>query len=595
MRKSVMIMLFALMLSTAQATDITVKATVKSARIAFGSVVSYTITVNGAQDLQPPALPPIDGLDVRYSGPATHVAVINGVYSVEQSFNYVLIPLKKGSLTIPPVEVDVKGQKFTTEAVAVDVVTAVDETPSVNGGGDKVQDIESRLKVLMAVSKARVYAGEAVPLTIRLYVNQLSLQELSFPEITHDGFRLESFSEPKQFQEAMDGINWQVIEFSTLLYPTRAGGIKISPAVLRGSLLFKAESSKDTSGGLFDDGFFGNFFTSYQKRPVTMTSNAVTLDALPLPEEGKPADFSGAVGEFEFTAEAAPLKVKAGDPVTLRMQLTGVGSMKAVTLPVFKADGFKVYDPQIKDEGARKSLEQVLIPTDVKLSAIPPVKFTYFDVKSGAYRMIERGPFPLQVAPASKGDEFQAVGFSRSAEVSVPETFGRDIVFIKDHPGRLEKRADAPLWQMAFYVILALYLQAWGAFLVIYLRRRRLMNDPRFARQAAAAREARAVFKAAREHLADGNTKGFYEVLENGLRDYFSSRCGLPSGNLDILSVEEVLRAAQLDEKYILRLKDIYKVAEHARFAGMPGGVEGMQSHLADAEDIVRLVERRSR
>ena len=595
MRKPMITLMLAAVALSAWASDIGVKATVTAGRVALGTALQYTITVSGIQNIQPPVLPAVDGFDVRYSGPATRVSVINNTYAVEESFNYVFIPLKEGKFTIPAIPVDVKGQTFTTEAIPVEVLPAGAEVSPAPDAGVKGKDLESRMKLLMGVAREKAYVGEAVPLTVRLYVNQLSLQELSFPEIAQEGFRLDPFTEPKQFQETADGSAWQVVEFSTLLYPLKPGETNIAPALVRGSLLFKAEPSRDTSGGIFDDGFFGNFFSSYQKRPVTISSNAAKFDVRPLPEEGKPADFSGAVGEFDFKVEASPREVKSGDPVTLRMILTGMGNMKGVSLPVFKADGFKVYDPQIKDEAGRRVLEQVIIPTDTKVTEVPALKFTYFDVPSGSYRTLERGPFPLKVAPSASGDEFQAMGFARPSAVSAPETLGRDIVFIKDNPGRLEQRTQGMSGRIVFYAMIAIYLQVWGAALVFYLRRRRLLDDPKFARQIASAREARRMFHLAGERLAAGDTKGFYDALEKGLRDYFVARLGVLPGGMDTASIEKALTGIRLDGKYLAGVRDIFKAAEHARFAGMPAGVSAMRTHLADAEDIVRAVERRSR
>jgi hypothetical protein len=595
MRKPIITFILVSVAAAALASDIAVKATVTTGLVALGTAMPYTITVSGVQNLQPPVLPPMDGFDVRYSGPATRVSVINNSYEVEQSFNYILIPLKEGKFTIPAVTVDVKGQALTTEPIPVEVVPAGAATSSSPDAASKAQDIESRLKLLMGLARDKVYVGEAVPLTVRMYVNHLSIQELSFPEIAQDGFRLEPFTEPKQFQEVLDGVNWQVVEFSTLLYPAKPGEIRVAPGMVRGSLLFKAESPRDTAGGIFDDGFFGNFFSSYQKRPLTLTSNAAKIDVLPLPEEGKPADFSGAVGEFDLKVEASPIEVKSGDPVTLRMILTGVGNMKAVSLPVFKADGFKVYDPQIKDEAGRRVLEQVIIPTDTKVSEVPALKFSYFDTRSGNYRTIERGPFPLKVAPPASGEEFQAMGFSRPAAVALPETLGRDIVFIKDSPGRLAQRSGGITGRIVFYAMIAIYLQAWVGGLVFYLRRRKMTEDPKFARQVASAREARRRFQLAAERLAGGDAKGFYDALENGLRQYFVSRLGVLPGDMDMASVDKALMGARVDGKHAAGMRDIFKAAEHARFAGMSAGESDMRTHLALAEDMVRAVERRLR
>lgn len=578
------------------AADVSVKAVVNDNRGFVGTGFAYTITVNGAQDVPAPVLPALDGLDVRYVGPATRVSVINNAYSIEQSFNYSIVPLKEGRFVIPSVTVDVKGQILQTEPIPVDILPSGAKPAVSDAGGAPVkEDIEGRLKLLMGTPRERVYIGEAVPLTVRLYVNQLALQDLSFPQITADGFQIDPFTEPRQFQETLQGVNWQVVEFSTFLFPSRAGEVVVPSVLVRGSLLFKASQSRDPSGGFFDEGFLSSFFTSYQKRAVTVKSLPLKLDVLPLPEEGKPVDLSGGVGEFDLSVDVAPLKVKAGDPVTVRMMLSGAGNMKAVRMPVLEGAGFKSYDPQIRDEPGRKILEQVLIPVDVNCRQIPAIRFSYFDPKAGVYRAIERGPFVLEVAPPVSGEEFQAVGFSQPVAVTSPEQIGRDIIFIKDDPGMFKRHSGHMARHALFYIALVVFVQVWAAFLAFYVYRRRLLKDPHFARQRGAAREVYKVFDQAKEHINAGAVKAFYDVLENGLNDYFVLRLELPPGRAEFSSLEVSLKTLKVDEKLIAALEDIYAIAERARFAGSAVTQTDMRTHLADAEDIVRAVERRAK
>ncbi len=572
------------------------KAVVDDNHGSVGTGFAYTITVNGAQDAAAPALPVIDGFDVHYVGPATRVSVINNAYSVEQSFNYSIVPLKEGHFVIPAITVVVKGQSLQTETIPIDIAASGARPAAGSSGGTPVkEDIEGRLKLLMAAQRNTVYVGEAVPLTVRLYVNQLALQDLSFPQITMDGFQADPFTEPKQFQDTLQGVNWQVVEFSTLLYPARTGEIVIPSAQVRGSLLFKASQPRDPSGGFFDEGFLSSFFTSYQKRAVTVTSVPLKLEVLPLPNEGKPADFADVVGQFDLNVEVAPLKVKAGDPVTVRMALTGAGNMKAVRMPVLQASGFKSYDPQVKDEAGRKTLEQVLIPTDVSARQIPAIRFSYFDPKAGAYRTIERGPFTLDVAAPAAGEEFQAVGFAQPSAVTAPEKLGRDIIFIKDDPGVLRRRSSHMGRHALFYIALAVFVQVWAAFLAFYLYRRRILKDPRFARQRGAAREVYKVFDAAKLHINTAGVKTFYDILEKGLSEYFVLRLELPPGRVEFLPLEAALKALKVDGKLVAAIEDIYAAAERVRFAGLSVPESAMRSHLADAEDIVRAVERRAK
>ncbi len=578
--------------SMAFAEDIAVKATVSSNRVALGSGLTYTVTVTGAQGSKPPVINNVDGFDVRYTGPATRVSVINGAYSVEESFNYAFIPLKEGKFTIPSVTFDVKGQSFTTEPILVEVASAQKAAAGNDPNGTQ-QDIESRLKLLISLPKDSVYVGEALPVTIRLYVNQLSLQELSFPEITQEGFQIDAFADARQMNDVLEGVNWHVVEFTTNLYPTRSGELIIAPIIVRGNLVFKMNEQRDPTSGIFDDGFFSNFFTSYQKKPVTITSRPIKLKVLPMPTEGRPDDFSGAVGQYDLSLEASPLKVKAGDPITLHMTITGPGSLKAVNPPAFKADGFKVYDPQIKDEQGRKVIEQVVVPVDVSKKQIPAMRFTYFDTQANAYKTLERGPLAIEVAAPASGEEFQAVGFSPGTMTS--ETLGRDILFVKENSSKFERVQSFLRRNMVFYIALAVYLQVWAGLMVFYFYRRRLLTDPAYARQQVAARQALLTLAPAKEFLVKGDARQFYDVVIRSLSQYFTERVGLVPGRMDMASIDAGLCQMKVDQKFINMTEDIFKAAEQARFAGMSVDQGQMRNHLADAQDIIRAVERRAK
>ena len=145
---------------------------------------------------------------------------------------------------------------------------------------------------------------------------------------------------------------------------------------------------------------------------MTVTSQPILLHVSPLPKDNRPQDFSGAIGQFDFQADVSPLQVKAGDPLTLKMDLKGSGNFKNLKMPVFKALGFKSYEPQIKDVGDEKTAEEVIIPTSAGIKEVPALHFSYFDTSIKDYKTITQGPFAIQVMAPGPEQDFKAVGFS---------------------------------------------------------------------------------------------------------------------------------------------------------------------------------------
>src|SRR5262249_9469284 len=159
-----------------------------------------------------------------------------------------------------------------------------------------------------------------------------------------------------------------------------------------------------------------------------------------------PADFSGAVGEFDFDVTAAPGELNAGDPITVHMEVKGVGNVESVTAPrVPVGKEFRAYDPTTVADATgpgHLTVEQVLIPRDATVREVPAITFSFFEPETGTYRTIARGPFPVTVH-AAPGTQTAVIG---GAEAPAPkpapekEKLGRDIVYIKDSPGDLGVR-----------------------------------------------------------------------------------------------------------------------------------------------------------
>lgn len=316
------------------------------------------------------------------------------------------------------------------------------------------------------------------------------------------------------------------------------------------------------------------------------------MTAKPLPEEGKPSDFSGGVGRFTFDVSAAPLKVKAGDPVTLKMSVAGTGDLKMVKMPVFADNRFKMYDPQVKELNGQKNDEQVIVPLKEGVSEIPSITFNYFDTAEGKYVSLTRGPFPIDVLPMESGQEFQAVGFAERPVSLVKESFGKDILFIKDHPGILLRKQNwfgRNGWLLA---ILLVYINLWGILFGVYLYRRKLMDDPGFARRSAAMRSARSEMKALKFLIVEGGSRAFYSQLFKIFNDYLQKKMNILPGNADLASVESALISQRIENKKIVLLKELYDLAERARFASASVSIEDMKRSFFDMEEILEEIER---
>lgn len=576
------------------ADDVSLTATVDSNRVTLGNSTHLILKVSGTQKAEPIELPAMDGFETKYLGPQSEVSIVNGNYSASKSFIYVLFSNKAGKFTIPSLSMTIDGKPYQTQPIEVSVEDAPSTSTSTDpktSGAPTAVTLQDKIMLMVAAPKKEMYLHEQVPLSIKLFYGGVNISDVQYPSLDTTGFTKTDFGEPEQTQQVLNGMGFNVVHFKTSISPTRAGELTIGPAQLQANILYKSESQPIS--GTFGTDIFDNFFTSYERRPFTVTSEVVKVNVLSLPEEGKPENFSGAVGKYEFTATATPVDVKVGDPITLRMKVASDGDLKTVTMPSFSDPHFKTYDPQIKDEGREKILEQVIIPTSTDVKEVPAVSFSYFDTESKAYKTVTQGPFSVIVSPPNPGDEFKAVGFESAAPLArSPEEVGKGIIFIKEHMDDLRPKGHHFYNAWIFWLIVILYVCVWAAGLAFYFVRRRLKTDTRFARKLKAPRQAREGLEKTKSLMQHKDAQGFYSAAVKTLNEYIGNRLHIPSGGLTGDAVVRILNQKGFDAEVILAIKHIFETADMVRFASVRPDEQQMKKDFEQLKAVIEGLEK---
>lgn len=575
--------------------------TIEADNVELGSTVELTLIFNGTAAAPPVQLPKIEGLETRYIGPSTQIAILNGQMSRSVAVTFMVIPLKTGTFQIPSITVTLNGKDYTSQPVDLQVTDPGSGRPLGQGQNSSVGGLQDKVFIVMSTPKKEAYLNEPIPLTIKLYVSDIAVKSLQYPVLDHDGFSADNFSEPERYRQAIGGLDHQVVAFKTFVYPSRAGDLTLGPAKLIANILFKRSGRRADPFDRFESIFgedFGGFFDSLDVTPVTLESPDLGIRVLPLPEEGKPEDFSGAVGTYDFTASVSPTEVKAGDPLTVKMQVAGHGNLKAVTMPAFKdLKNFKVYDPQISERDGVKFSEQVVIPTSDTIRELPAVRFSYFDAEHKKYETVTRGPFPLAVAPGLKADEAKVVGLSPVVPEDEPreEPLGRDIRFIKDGMGTLRKRGAACYRTPGFLGLAGVFLAIWSGLFLYHQVAHHLKKDPRLARRLQAPYKARKGLLEARHFMAQGREKEFYDALFKVLQDYFSGKFHLPAGTITGSVIAGLLRQKGINGAVLKNIETVFAECELVRFASAQAGPEKMPVSFRLGEEIIDYLERNYR
>ncbi len=579
--------------------DIGFEASVNTSRAALGSSLQLSLTITGTQDAKSIDLPSIDGLEHRYLGPSTRISIVNGKYSSSIAHIYTLIPLKVGKFQIPSISISISGKTFSTNPINFEVVDqGGSQGPKQNGKESQALNLKDKVFLTIEIPKTTVYLNEKNSLTIKLYISGVSLRDIQFPEFKQIGFNVDEFQKPTEYQEIVGGIRYQVAEFKTFIYPTRVGKFSIGPVKQKSNILIRSTESRRRfgSGGLdsfFNDDFFGRPFERYQKHPITIESNELSMEVLPLPEQGMPNNFSGAVGQFEFEATVSPREVKVGDPVTLRMNVQGEGSLKTVAIPSLKkSDNFKLYEPQIKVEGDKKTLEQVVIPLSEKATQIPAIEFSYFDGEEKKYNTITKGPFLLEVTKLDTKDPFKLLEFGDEKKMEREEKVGRDIIFIKDHPGKFRKKNYLLYKSHGFVALVVATSIIWMSSLLAYRRTVKLKTDIGYARRLQAPKQARKSLSQALKYLEKKQQKDFYNSIFKTLQEYFGNKYHLASGAVTVETVKNNLNSQKTNAKLLENIESVFAECDLIRYASVSPDEGKMREDYKKTEEIIDYVER---
>ena len=523
----------------------------------------------------------VDGLDIQYAteSESSSISIYNGIRSGESttSLIYQVVPQRNGSFTIPAVTIKVDGKDYTTNPVVLHV------QPTSAGESDKIAFAE------IFVKKKTLYVGEAIPVEVRLYVDaEKRWQPTAMPDLDGEGFTKQKMPEPHRNEDPVvrNGKEYDLLIFKTVIAPIRAGDLTIGPS----EIPFVAQVPRARRGGhspadIFGDFFDDSFFSVQQK--MTAKAEPVHLTVKPLPLVGKPSDFSGAVGNFEFSAEGTPNQVKMGDPITMKMTITGRGNFDRVSAPVIAdATGWRTYPPSTTftpddpvNYSGTKTFEEAIIP-ETKKTAMPVFYFSFFDPAKGKYVTLNSEAVPLQVegsAPPAPGPVALPPTTGSSAPAPAPQP--EDIVGIRYD--RDEPRAFAPLYERREFWLaqgaVGVVLLGLGAFRI---RRR---PDAAALQKAALREEKDAAWQRLRR--TDLGHADFFDAAARVAQIDTALATGALVADIDAAAVRS---SAHLDEQAAETINEIFNSRAELHYAG--GGSGNGQVSASDRERVLGVL-----
>lgn len=404
--------------------------------VKVGESATLTITASGA-DASSISEPQVPGLNFNEIGQASRIQSINGVTTSATSMTFEVTAEQPGVYSIPapapgaqPVVLTVAPSGSAAGSVAGGAGAATGSAtgagaPPTAGAGAGSQESPTHLSadgaafVRLRVPKHNIYVGESVPIDVEVGLRDGLVASLNGPPtLNGDAFTLNPLpSRPDSREAIVDGRPFTVLTWHSLLSAVKPGSLSLTVETPLTVRLRTTRSGSGVFGPGFDDPFddpiFQNFFRGRSffgttQKDITISSAPLGFEIAPLPTEGRPASFSGAVGQFTVRSELSDQNAAAGDPLTLRLRITGSGNFDRVSDPMLRdVPGWKTYDPtsQFKPSDeigftGEKIFEQPLIATDAGAQTLPPIEFSYFDPTAGRYEVARTTPLGVEITPA---------------------------------------------------------------------------------------------------------------------------------------------------------------------------------------------------
>ena len=593
--------LFALLWAQgADAQDVTVQASVDRARVEVGDLIQFTVEVAAAQmgSVSAPQVPTPDGMQLTGSTSSTSmsVSIVNGAMTTKRTTAYVFSfrAQRAGTYVLGPAQLAHDGKTIRSDQVRVEVVkrsgrpqTRPAPSTGRSMGRSEIREIEQNLFLQAIPEKRVVYVGEQVGVTYKLFT-RYDLRNVQYGHVpTFTGFWAETVFDAQRLnmqREVVDGRAFNTALLKRLaLFPTTAGKHALEQLEVNCEIVAGRRSR-----GLFD-------FDPFDTQQVTVRSGDIEIEVKPLPA-GAPKGFGGAVGQFEMRAEAIPDKVKAGDPVAVKVVVQGAGNLHAIDEPIRPDRArFKFYDPktnlETRKQGTRisgqKTFEYVAIPQKAGQVILPPFTLAYFDPGQGRYKTVRTKSIALHVTPGELAP--QPVDGLRGEEV---RALGSDIRYIKPDRMHLADQGLLLYQRSGFWLLqLVPILGVAGAY--AYRRHRvRLEGDVAYARRRRSRSEAQRRLGKAKGLLEAGDSAGFHGEVHRSLAQFVADRTNRAAAGLTADQIGAVLVGHGVDAQVIAGVQDVFGQCDQARFA--PGQIseEQMQALFAQTEDLIGALER---
>ncbi len=512
---------------------------------------------------------------------------INGKRSFSKTYSYFLSPQTRGKVAIGQATIEINGETYKTLPIEVEVTTAVD----VPKDGNNAEYIASENVHLVAeVSNPNPYLNEAITVTYKLYVSHdVSItsqwREIDTPK--YADFWSQNIDNQNNFKVSEGKYNGQdyryVVLRTTVLYPQKTGQLDIEPLTL--------DIPVDVQGNRRD--IFGRRLMERVNKTVSAGNRVINVKPLPL--EGKPDGFNGAVGDFSFDVTTNKTTLNANESLRLDVKVSGKGNLKLFTAPTIKLPNtLEVYEPE-HSESVTTTINGMqgfigdsytVVPQFKGTYPINPISFSFFDPKTEKYRTITSKEFTIEV---ENGPLSNATAGNTSNEVN------KQVVLSKDNFKYIKLDANLkPITQESFFKSALFWSLLGGPFILIPLfilagkKRKSRLDDVEGNKVRRANKLAKKYLSEAKRNIS--NHVAFYESLELALHNYLKAQLNIETSEMEKSLISKMMIDRNVEDGVVENFIGLLKSCEFARYASSSNA--SVQQDYNKAVEVISNIDK---
>ncbi len=505
-------------------------------------------------------LPDFEGFRV-VSGPFQQISqtVVNGKVSWSKSFGYTIQPTKQGVLTIGSATMTYRGQKYQTDPVKL-TVTAPVERP--NDPSEPLLNVEESVHLVAQVSKRNPYLNEPVSVVYKLYFkSDLAIRNFNMTASPEYNDFWSHNIEVKQFETEVENFKGEkyssVIVKKVLLYPQKSGKLTIEPLDLEVALQVPTNRRN----------MFGRV---YHNTSTKLSTGVQNVDVKPLPEAGKPADFSGAVGAFDLIVTTDKTAIRQGETIEMDVTVSGKGNLELFSLPkpVFPSS-LEVYDPIPKKQitvglsgmNGKVSEKYTIIPQFQGKYIIKPIHFSYFDLETRTYKTLTSKEIMIDMIDGPVGNQ-SAQDDTIAKNEATPQSHFK-FIELKTNLHPVVKQDF--LFSTRFFVWLLLPLLLIPV--LIFAKNKKEERDSDVE-----GNKVRSTNKLAKKYLSEArknqhDKEKFYNSLEKALHNFLKAKLKIETSEMSKDKISEILLQRKANAQATQDFISLLENCELARYA----------------------------